>query len=359
MEYPSVSVILPVRNEGRYIRAVLDAILRQDYPGEKMEILVVDGMSTDGTRELVRAYSSELSGSGTGRPSVKLLDNPNRIVPSAMNCGIRAARGEVIVRIDGHTVVEPTYVSGSIEGLIRTGADCVGGVIESVGSSYVSRGIATAMSSPFGVGGSAFRIVSHGSAPRDVDTVPFGTFRREVFDRVGLFNEHLVCHEDYELNYRIRAAGGRLTLLPCIKSVYYVRSGVAPFIRQYWQYGLWKGRFLRTHPRSLRLRHCVPPLFVLGLAFSSLLALWPSVGALPLLGLVLAYCAFLALASADAAWRGRGPYAPLLWLFLPILHLSWGTGVLYGLALPRVGAPPRDLAPASQESTQPQGGRPA
>jgi succinoglycan biosynthesis protein ExoA len=342
MECPSVSVILPVRNEATHIRSVLDAVLQQDYPPDRMEVLVVDGMSDDGTRAVIEEYEGDEQGTHavSGKANVRLIDNPERIVPTAMNRGIRAARGDIIVRVDGHAVIETDYVKKNVQGLLDTGADNVGGIIESVGTTYIGSAIAAVMSSRFGVGGSAFRTMGQDAKPREVDTVPFGAFPRRLFERIGLFNEHLVRHQDYEFNYRIRAAGGKIVLLPQIKSVYYVRPSMARFFKQYWQYGIWKGRFLRCYPQSLKLRHMVPPLLVLALMGSILLSVVSPFGWWLLLGVLGAYMGFLIAAVVDAIKRGVGRYAPMIPLLLPMLHLGWGSGVLCGLLLPRIGPAP-------------------
>lgn len=347
MNYPTVSVVLPIRNEARHIGTVMDAILGQTYPMAKLEVLVVDGMSDDGTRGIVEQYASRYRSS----PSVRLIDNPERIVPTGMNRGIRSARGEIVVRIDGHAIVESDYIERNVNGLLDTGADCVGGIIESVGDGTMGKAIAIVMSSRFGVGGSEFRTSGSSGSVRDVDTVPFGTFRREVFERVGLFNEHFVRHQDYELNYRIRAAGGRIALVPSIRSVYHVRSSLARFIKQYWQYGIWKGRFLRRYPNSMKLRHLIPPLFVASLLTSGAAAVfWPHAGLL-FGGILAAYSLFLAAAVADAFRRGLGHLGLLMPLLLPILHFSWGTGVLVGITRPRVGDAPTLTPPRSPTDT--------
>jgi succinoglycan biosynthesis protein ExoA len=322
--FPAVSVILPIRNEARFIRECLEAVIAQDYQGPLAEIIVIDGMSEDGTQDILTQMSATDS-------RLRIIHNAARIVPVAMNLGIRQAKGEVLVRVDGHAVVPPDYVRLCVEWLLKEKVECVGGAVESVGTNYVGAAIAAAMSSPFGVGGFSFRTAGEQATPISVETVPFGAFRREVFDRVGFFNEEMVRHQDYEFNYRLRKAGGRILLLPWLRVKYYVRSNLKGLWRQYWGYGLWKGRLLRTYPQSLRLRHLVPPLFVLAVAGSACLAFVSKAGLWCCGALLGTYLLFLIAATTGLAVRGQQRYAPILPLILAILHVSWGMAVWRGL----------------------------
>ena len=322
--YPTVSIIIPCRNEALFIRQCLGAVIAQDYSGPLDEIIVVDGMSDDGTQDILAEASATDS-------RLRIIRNPARIVPVAMNLGIRQAKGEVVVRVDGHAIVPPDYVRQCVEWLLRENVECVGGAVESVGTNYVGGAIAVAMSSPFGVGGFSFRTAGAQRIPVPVQTVPFGAFRRGVFDRVGFFNEEMVRHQDYEFNYRLRQTGGRILLLPWLRVKYYVRSSLKALWRQYWGYGFWKGRLLRTYPQSLRPRHLVPPLFVLGVAASTGLAFISEAGLWCCAALVGTYALFLSVATISLAIRGQPRFAPILPAILSILHLSWGIAVWRGL----------------------------
>jgi glycosyltransferase involved in cell wall biosynthesis len=208
-----VSVVMPVRNEEAYIAASLQSLVNQTYPAADYEIIVVDGRSSDRTREIIDQVRSN-------HPQVLRLDNPAGIVPVAMNIGIRAARGEVIIRADGHNVYPRDYAKNCVACLEQTGADNVGGpwITAAADASLSARLVAAILSSPFGVGDSKFRT---SKAEGFVDTVPFGAFRREVFERVGLYNEKLVRNQDNELNSRIRAAGGNIYLSPALTTRYH------------------------------------------------------------------------------------------------------------------------------------------
>lgn len=324
---PFISVIMPIRNEEDFIESSLSAILNQDYPHDKMEVLIADGMSTDRTRDVI----SHLVANQNIIPVI-ILDNPGRIVPTAMNIAIRRAKGEIIVRVDGHAVIQKDYVRQCVEWLIKNEVDCVGGVVESVGSGYVGEAIAAAMSSPFGVGGSGFRTASDAAGPVLTDTVPFGAYRKEVFDRIGLFNEQMVRHQDYEFCYRLRKDGGKIILLPAARAKYFVRSTLSSLWKQYWQYGIWKGRFLRAHPDSIKLRHLIPPLFVFMMIVSSVLGIVSEVG-VAVSGLTLgAYGLFIIGALISVSRTGNVKYVPVLPIIFGSLHVSWGMGLWLGLS---------------------------
>lgn len=338
---PLVTVILPIRNEARYIERCLDAVLTQTYPRDCLEILVVDGMSDDGTREIVNRTISQVSSlqspiSDLQSPisvlqspisNLQLLDNPERIVPTALNRGITNARGEIIIRVDGHCVTARDYVKRCVDALQTVDADCVGGAIETRGETFTARAIAFAQSSPFGVGGARFR---YSNRAEYVDTLAFGAYRRAVFERIGLFDEELVRNQDDEFNFRLTRAGGKIWLDPQIKSVYYSRGTLRGLWKQYYEYGFWKVRVIQKHGRPASLRHLVPALFVLALLGSVCLslvtqsALWFLLIAVPYL--------LAALAASIAAARKYWRVLPVLPLAFLVMHASYGFGFLVGVA---------------------------
>jgi succinoglycan biosynthesis protein ExoA len=347
-DLPQVTVIMPVRNEEAFIEESVAAVLNQDYPSELLEVLVVDGLSTDGTRKVVQRLIEKRPGSPSAnqngnhhdsKASIQLLDNSQQIVPTALNVGIRQAKGEVIIIVGGHAMIESNYVRECVELLLRTGSDCVGGALDSVGNGYVGSAIAAAMSSPFGVGGSGFRVASADAQPRLTDSVPFPAYRRDVFTRVGLYNELMVRHQDYEFNYRLRKAGGKILLLPSMRVKYFVRSSFRKLWRQYWQYGLWKGSFLRAHPASLKLRHFIPPVFVLMVTLSALLALHPDARLWVSWVAPLAYATFMFVALLAVSRGGKFKYLPVLPLVFACLHFSYGFGIWLGLMSPKTSRP--------------------
>ncbi|MCB1034312.1 MAG: glycosyltransferase family 2 protein, partial [Acidobacteria bacterium] len=212
---PFVTVVMPVRNEADFIERSLGAVLSQDYPRNRFEVLIADGMSTDDTRERIRSLPS-------GAVPVRILDNPGRIVPTGLNAALKEARGEIIVRVDGHCEIAPDYLRRSVEHLSRGEASGVGGPIETVGEGYRAQAIAAAMSSNFGVGGSAFR--TGRDEPSFVDTVAFPAYPRQILQKAGPYDEELVRNQDDEYNYRLRKAGHRLLLAPDVRSLYFSRA---------------------------------------------------------------------------------------------------------------------------------------
>lgn len=327
---PLVSLIMPVRNEQAFIARSLGAVLAQDYPRERLEIWVADGMSSDATRSVVgnlMADDAATAGSSVGR--IRLIDNPEGIVPTAMNRAMRLARGDVVVRVDGHCEVPHDYVSRAVELLGREGVDGVGGPVETLGSSYASRAISLAMSSAFGVGPGSFRTAQ--ATDREADTVPFPAYRREVIEAAGPYDEELVRNQDDEYNYRLRKLGFRLLLSPTLTSRYYGRSSFRGLARQYGGYGFWKVRVLQKHPRQMQLRQFAPPLAVA--CFVALLAAAPvSAAASVLLAtLVAAYGAIASVAAARACGARRGRLWPGVVLACALMHGAYGAGFLTGL----------------------------
>ncbi len=331
---PLVSVVIPTRDEQATIAACLDAVLGQDYPAERMEVLVVDGRSTDRTRAIVGECAA-----ADRAARVRLLDNPRAITPVALNIGIRAARGAIVARVDGHTIIAPDYLRRCVDALRETNADNVGGLMRPRGRGYTGDCIALATGSRFGIGDSRFHYDETGGA---VDTVYLGCFRRAIFARVGLFDESLVHNQDDELNDRIVAAGGCVWLDPRIRSTYYNRASWRSLGRQYYGYGYWKVRVLRRHPRALRARHLAPAALVAGLGASAALTATRAIAShpraprrRPVRLLALAPWGVYGVASltagctvaARAGWR----YLPGLLLSFWRLHLSYGAGFLAAL----------------------------
>lgn len=317
---PLVSVIMPIRNEAPYIARSLEAVLAQAWPADRLEILVADGLSTDGTREIVQRLAAE-------HPCVRLLDNPGRIVATGLNRALRAARGAIVVRVDGHCVIADDYVPRCVHHLVHDRVDAVGGPLDTVGETPVARAIAAAMSSRFGVGDSAFRTVADRSML--TDTVAFPAYRRTLIDRAGPFDEELVRNQDDEYNYRLRGLGARILLAADVRCRYFSRSSIAALWRQYLHYGFWKVRVLQKHPRQMQRRQFVPPLFVAVLALSGALAIVSPLARGCLVAVLLAYAGALLLATTRLV-RSRDAF-----LLMPIafatLHLSYGIGFWWGL----------------------------
>jgi succinoglycan biosynthesis protein ExoA len=314
-----VSVVLPIRNEEKYIRACLENILNQDYVAD--EILVIDGRSTDKTRSIVRDMIAE-----NPQRQIRLLDNPGQITASALNVGIQAARGEIIVRMDGHTVPAKNYISSCITSLETSNADNVGGLISPKGDTAFADVVAVAQSNPLGAGDAKFH---YSKNAQYVDTVYMGAFRKSIFYKAGLYDESLIRNEDYEMNIRIRKAGGTIYLDPSIKSVYTPRNSPKKLWDQYFQYGWWKVETLRRHPESLRWRQLIPVLFVVSLVVLALFSFLT-----PVLYLLLAelglYAATVGLTTLGTV-KKLGFKAALFPLAILIIHVSWGVGFMHSL----------------------------
>lgn len=322
--YEKISIIIPAYNEERCIARCLDSILHNDYPKDLIEILVVDGKSTDRTQEIVQDYAQRY-------PFVRLLENFKRIQAAAMNIGISKAEGDIILRMDAHTTYASDYIRQCVNLLQTTGAANVGGAQQAIGTNYISNVIAAVTTSPFGVGDARFRFSNQ---EEFVDTVYLGAWHKSTLEALGGFNEEWMVNEDYELNYRLRQAGGKILLSPKIRCQYFVRSSLGALARQYFRYGFWKVKTLVTYPDSLRWRQLVPPIFVLALVVSLALlpVFWPASIIIP--GL---YAAANVAASLQVA-RCRGwRYLPLLPVVFATLHLSWGLGFWSGIV--RFGVP--------------------
>ena len=334
-DLPFVSVVVPVRNEEQHIERCFMSLMHQDYPRDRYEILAVDGQSEDGTCGAVRALQRRYPD-----VALHLLDNPKRTISPALNLGIQAAQGEVIVRMDGHSITAPDYLRACVAALRESQAASVGGAVHAVGSTPFGAAVALATTHRLGAGDAKYRV---GSEAGYVDTVPFGAYRREVLERVGLFDENMVINEDYELNVRIRATGERIYLDPAIRFQYTPRGTPRGLWTQYFRYGWWKLETVRRHPGSMRWRQAIPVAFVAALALALLLAPWSRLAASGLVLLMLSY----SVAVASAA-RSLAREAVSMWQVAAafiIVHVAWGTGFITNL-LSRGSFPYRALPPA-------------
>lgn len=321
---PFVSVIMPIRNEADFIARSLGAVLAQDYPADRMEVLIADGMSADDTRAIVQQLAAQHP-----HLQARLIDNPGRIVPTGFNAALAEARGDVIVRVDGHCEIAPDYVSRCVAHLLEDGVDGVGGPIETIGTSPLSETIALAMSSGFGVGGSAFRTVKDRAML--VDTIAFPAYTRSAVEIAGPLDEELVRNQDDEYNYRLRKLGFKLLLAPDVRSKYYSRGSLRSLWRQYYQYGFYKVCVLQKHPRQMRLRQFVPPAFVATVLGGVLLSPFSRI----VRGLWGLTASAYAMANLYASWRiARKTAHEHLWrlpVVFSILHFGYGLGFLHGL----------------------------
>lgn len=317
---PFVSALLVTRNENGSIQKALDSYLNQTYPKDKFEIIVIDGMSTDGTREYVQG---QIEGSLGNAVSIRMLDNPKLSLASGWNIGIRAAKGEYVIRIDAHAEASPTMIEKSVSTILEVDAICVGGKLRSLSLDGRDNVISKVLSSPFGVGNSSFRVSTEAGY---ADTAVYGLYKKSVFDKVGYFDEGMLRNQDIELHNRIRRRNLRFYFNPEIESTYYTRNTLKKMLRQAYGNGFWNMMILKKGGSGVSLRHLVPFFFVLFII------------AAVLGGFVCKYIWYLGLAVIGLhlllgllfAFKKTGKFSEIIsmpWLFM-LLHISYGTGYL-------------------------------
>jgi glycosyltransferase involved in cell wall biosynthesis len=324
---PTISVIVPCRNEAKHIGLCLESLLTSDFPKNQLEILVVDGMSDDGTREAVLEYARRY-------PFLKMVDNPARITPVAMNIGIRSARGELIAIVGAHGTYDEIYLRECVRYLSEYSADQVGGVAQYIprDDTLIGRAMALAFTHPLGAGAN-IRHKTGVKAPTWVDTVSCGCYRREVFERVGLFNEQLIRSQDNEFNRRLRRAGGRILIVPTAVSRYYAPSNVGSFLKYNFKNGLWVTLpLLHTDIICMSWRHVVPLAFVTGLFATGALGLFMEPFLWVFFAIVAAYGVANLIATSQVAWREKDlRYVVVMPVVIGMLHFSYGLGALWGV----------------------------
>lgn len=316
--WPTVSVVLPVRNGAAHLAAAVDAVLAQDYPGA-LEVVVAVGPSDDDTAGVARRVAA-------GHRRVTVVDNPSGVTPAGLNRATAAATGSVVARVDAHAELTPGYLRRAVELLAETGAGNVGGIQRAVGTGAFQRAVAAAMTSPYGTGDARFH---YGGPPGPTDTVYLGVFRRAALDEVGGFDETLVRNQDYELNHRLRGAGWLVWFDPDLEVVYRPRSTPGALAGQYFQYGQWKREVVRRAPASLRWRQVVAPAAVVANVAGALAGLrWRGLLAVPAAYLAATVAAALVeqrRQHLDAATTARLPVA------FAVMHHSWGLGAIVGV----------------------------
>lgn len=324
---PMVTAVVPCRNEDRFIAKCLQSLVDMRYPIDRLEVIIADGMSEDGTRAIVRDFTSR-------HPHMRLLDNPGRILASAWNVGIRNARGEIVVALNAHTSFDPDYIATCVT-YLRNYPDAayVGGIVRTLpqDDTPLGRSLAVAVSHRFGVGGSRFRTGI--SEPEWADTAAFGGYRREIFDEIGLFNEDLVRSQDMEFHLRFKKAGKRILLVPAMVGHYYTRTKVKDYLRFCFINGHWLTLPLKYSPHMLSVRHSVPMAFVLGLFGTLLAGVIDPRGWWLFAAIAGSYAvANLAASVSIAVERRDARYLLFMpWAFTA-LHVLYGIGAIAGLA---------------------------
>ncbi len=325
----TVTSIMPVRNEAPYIGKCLYSIISNDYPKDNFTLLVIDGRSTDQTREIVREYTQKY-------PYIHLLDNPKIIQTYGSNIGLRAAKSDFIIRMDAHVLYPRDFVSKLISWIQKSGADCVGGIlITKPGRNTVIAKVNTmVLSHPFGIGNSYFRTGL--KAPKYVDTVPFGCYRKEVFEKIGFFNENLDRTDDIEFNLRLMRSGGKILLVPEIISYYFARPTLWTLAKQSFSNGFWVLYSLAFVKMPFSIRHLVPLFFVLSL-FGSLMFAFAYQPFFYLFALIAGfYLGVDTFVSLKLSLKKGLKYFPFLLVTFPVLHLSYGIGSIWGIIKPLI-----------------------
>lgn len=318
-----VSIVMPILNEESYIGECIATLLKQDYPMKNREIILVDGNSNDRTCEIIKRYMQTYS-------NIKLLANPNKTVPYAMNIGIRAARGRYIVRLDAHSKYADDYVTKCIEYLEKTGADNVGGPMIAQGKNNMQKIIAASYSSPFALGGGKFHEENYEG---EVDTVYLGAFKKSTLFKVGLFDEKFTRNQDDELNYRIIKNGGKIFMTPQIKSVYYPRNSLTKLFSQYFQYGEWKIAVIRKLGKPARCTHLIPGAFIIFNMLGIMISFFSNVILTAYLAVFSIYVLLgIYFSFTNKYIDGFANKICLFWVHI-VLHTSYGLGFIKGLLI--------------------------
>ncbi len=314
-----VSIIIPMYNAASYVGRCLESVLNQDYPADKIEILVVDGASTDSSAAIVRNFVRD-------HPRIRLLSNPMRRVCHALNVGIRNSKGDVIIFVGCRGVLDPTFVSKSVENLWKAkDAAVVGGVVGMGYTSFMGKAIGLALSSAFGVSTATYR---YAAEPQFTETVQFGAYRRKIFDQVGLADEDMIFADDDELNWRITKAGHKIFMNPEIKFLYYPRESIRALFTQYFGYGRGRAMAVKKHPDKLSLKHLIPSVFVLFLVFGLVLSFLISWLWIPYVSILGVYAVLSLAISARIAARDGWRLLPVLPVLFFVIHASYGLGFL-------------------------------
>ena len=317
----TVSVVIPCRNEEKYIAKCIESFLKQSYPMELLTIIISDGMSTDNTRSIINEIKQMHN-------NIILLDNKGLSAPKGMNLGIRHTNSDIVIIFGAHAYADENFIIENVRALENKEVGCAGGVITTINETIKGAAIAEAMSCPFGVGNALFRFAEKESF---VDTVAFGAYRRSLLNEIGVFDEELVRNQDDELNFRVEKSGAKILLSPKIKSTYVGRGDFKKLWRQYYQYGFWKVRVIQKHRRPASIRHLIPLMFVLFLSIGGVLSIFSKLIRVMYFLVLGLYLLLDLLFSIKISIKKKFSYLPYLIITFPLLHISYGLGFIFGI----------------------------
>ncbi|MDZ7725182.1 MAG: glycosyltransferase family 2 protein [candidate division KSB1 bacterium] len=317
-----VSFVIPMLNERDAIERCLDSILSQNYPGDKIEILVIDGMSEDGSRDIVKSLAERFE-------QIKLFDNPRKRTPASLNIGARNAQGDIVVILGAHTKIHPDFVKTNVRYMNELGVKCVGGTQINVGETPMQKAIGIAMGSIFGIPSAPYRFYKK---KKYVDTVVYAAYKKELFEKIGYFDEELHISEDAEFNWRIRQAGYKIFYTPEIISYYYPRKNLKTLFRQFYNYGILRVNVIKKHFDAFKFIHILPPLFVSLLIITAISGILIPKTSIFFLVLTVIYLVYLIIGALITAQNTQKPgYTFKLVVIFMTMHTSWGLGFLRGL----------------------------
>ena len=318
---PFVSLIIPTLNEEKYLEQTILSLLSNDYPSNKFEILLIDGLSKDNTLVIAQRLAKKFS-------NIRLMSNPKIYQSAALNIGIRESKGDFIIRADAHAIYDKNYIRSTIDLLQKNEYSNVGPVQVSIGRTLVEKAIAKAMNSKIGMGNAKYRLDKR--EVFEVKSVWLGAWKKETLIKINGFNENLPISEDFDLNYRLRRSGSKIAASNSIKAMYLVRKSLKGLFKQFYKYGFWKIKFLMTYPEEFQLRWLAPPILVFALFFSILLVKFISWS----IFLPIAYIFILFLITFYFMIKSNSfkdlISSVILCLVFPVIHISWGVGFLYG-----------------------------
>lgn len=319
------SIVIPTYNEQENISNCIDSILKQNYDLNLIDIVIVDGHSSDNTITKIKEYQKKFS-------NILLLENPVRRTPTSLNIGIKEAKGEIIIILGAHASLDPDFIFFNNKYLKEKNVNVTGGTQINIGFNFTQKAIAMAMENPFGMGSAPYR---WSKKEQFVDTVVYAAYKRELFDEIGYFEENFSIAEDAELNWRIRKAGHKILFSPDIKSFYHPRKTVTKFIQQMFRYGILRVHMFKKHKTAIKITHMIPPAFVVTLLSLLILIASSIISPVFIFAVLGLYFILNLLTVISKISKSNFKFVPMVSFLIFVLHFSWGLGFLVGLILPK------------------------